>query len=480
VQEISGLAVHNPLTGLPTHALLVDRVAQATELSAADGLLSAVVVVAVDRIARIQQAGQAAYDDVVRSLADRLRTVTESGQFTHATRSRSLAYLDEGQLAVVLTGLRGEVDAVHLAQLIVTEVSGAFTADGTDVAVEVSAGVAVWGEEYSDATQLITAGVQAARGAQRSGGHRVELAATALHEQVVGRLRLESELRHAISAGELIVHYQPQITLSNGRVAGVEALVRWQHPLRGLVPPGEFIPLAEESGLIVPLGRFVLREACAQAAAWRRELPDAHDLVVSVNLAAAQLTDDDIAEQVQHILRDTGLEPGGLVLEITETTAMTDVDSVDQRLQELKAIGIGLTIDDFGTGYSSLQQLRRFPLDTLKVDRAFISDMTAEPTARTMVGATVGLGVALGLDVVAEGVETHEQRAALLELGCHLGQGFLWCGHCLRLPSPPGGHSVNLPWARTTCPDRGRPSSSRHEGGWTARAAVPHTGTRSR
>jgi PAS domain S-box-containing protein len=423
---IAGLASHNPLTGLPTHALLVDRVAQAAELSAADGSLSAVLVVTIDRLARIRQAGRAAYDDVVRATASRLKALVEHEQFALRARARSLAYLDDGQFAVVLTGLSREVDAVHLAELLVAQASGTVAAGGTDVTVGLSAGVVVWAGQALDAPQLVAAGVQAARAAEGAGGGRVELAVTGLQEQVSGRLQLESELRHAISAGELTVHYQPQLSLRSGRVTGVEALVRWQHPVRGLVPPDEFIPLAEDSGLIVPLGQYVLREACARTAAWRRELPDAHDLVVSVNLAAEQLTDLDFTAQVQHVLRETGLPPSGLVLEITETTAMTDADSVDRRLHELGTLGVGLAIDDFGTGYSSLQQLRRFPLDSLKVDRAFVQHMTAEPTARTIVEASGGLGIALGLDVVAEGVETEQQHAALVALGCHTGQGFLW------------------------------------------------------
>jgi PAS domain S-box-containing protein len=422
---VAGLASHNPLTGLPTHALLVDRVVQAAELSAADDSLSAVLVLTIDRLARVRQAGRAAYDDVVRATASRLKTLVEHEQFALRTRTRSLAYLDDGQFAFVLTGLSREVDAVHLAELLVAHASGTVAADGTDVTVGLSAG-AVWGDQEVDAPQLIAAGVQAARAAEGVGGGGVELAATALQEQVSGRLQLESELRHAISAGELTVHYQPQLSLRSGRVSGMEALVRWQHPVRGLVPPDEFIPLAEDSGLIVPLGQYVLREACAQTAAWRRELPDAHNLVVSVNLAAEQLTDFNFTDQVQQILREAGLPPPALVLEITETTAMTDADSVDRRLHELETLGVGLAIDDFGTGYSSLQQLRRFPLNSLKVDRAFVQHMAAEPTARTIVEASVGLGIALGLDVLAEGVETEQQHADLLALGCHTGQGFLW------------------------------------------------------
>jgi EAL domain-containing protein (putative c-di-GMP-specific phosphodiesterase class I) len=287
--------------------------------------------------------------------------------------------------------------------------------------------------------------VQAARAAEGAGGGRVELAVTGLQEQVSGRLQLESELRHAISAGELTVHYQPQLSLRSGRVTGVEALVRWQYPVRGLVPPDEFIPLAEDSGLIVPLGQYVLREACARTAAWRRELPDAHDLVVSVNLAAEQLTDLDFTAQVQHVLRETGLPPSGLVLEITETTAMTDADSVDRRLHELGTLGVGLAIDDFGTGYSSLQQLRRFPLDSLKVDRAFVQHMTAEPTARTIVKPAAAWASRSGWTSSPKAWRPSSSTPLLSRWAATPDKGS--CGHarCPRPPSPRGGTHASSP-----------------------------------
>jgi PAS domain S-box-containing protein len=426
LHDIEGLAGHHALTGLPMHSVLVDRLRQAAVLSAAQGLLSGVLVVAVDRLERVREAGRGAYDEVMRTTADRLRWLGDQEQVSVRTQGVSLSYLGDGQFAVVLTGLRREVDALRFAELVVSAASGPVVVDDTDVAVEVSTGVAVSADEIVDAPRLIAASAQAARAAARAGGQRIEPATTELQEQVVGRLRLESELRQAISTGQLAVHYQPQIALADGRVTGVEALVRWQHPERGLVPPGEFVPLAEDSGLIVPLGRYVLREACWQVAQWQRTLPGADDLVVSVNVAAEQLDDRDIAEQVRHVLKESGLEPSALLLEITETAAMTDADSIGERLHELKSLGVQLAIDDFGTGYSSLLQLRRFPLDSLKVDRGFVSEMTVVPAARAIVDAEPDAGVALGLQVVAEGVESEEQSEALLTLDCALGQGFLW------------------------------------------------------
>lgn len=426
MQEISGLAAHSPLTGLPTHALLVDRVRQAAGLSASEGLLGGLLVVAVDRVQRLREAGREAYDEVVRATADRLRGLVESTASEFKLLAASLGYLDDGEFAIVVTGLRRQVDAVRLAEGLAGGTAQTVRVGDTEITIEVSVGVSVWEEADPDATRLLAATVQAARAAGHAGGRRVELAVTHLQQQLLGGLQLESDLRRAISGGELTVHFQPQVELASGRVIGAEALVRWQHPERGLVPPGDFLPLAEASGLVVPLGWHVLRVACLQAAAWRAEREGAEDFVVSVNVAADQLNDPDAVAHVCQVLEETGLRPEALLLEMTETTAMSDAEAVGHRLHELNELGVGLAIDDFGTGYSSLQQLRRFPLDQLKIDRGFVANMSTESTAATIVDATVRLGLALGLSLVAEGVETEQEAKALLELGCEVGQGFLW------------------------------------------------------
>ena len=426
LQEIGGLASHNPLTGLPTHDLLVDRVRQAVSVAATQGLSSAVLVVALDRIERVREAGRRAYDDVVIETANRLRSLLEHRLVAARTLGASLAYLEGGEFAVVLPALREPDDAVRVAELFVDEIGRPAVADGIEIPLDVSVGVFVSADPSVNAAARVSASVQAARAGSRLGGRRVEVADPVVHGRLLGRLGLEAELRRAISSGELVVHYQPQVELATGRLLGAEALVRWQHPQRGLVPPSEFIPLAEESGLVVPLGLVVLREACRQAATWRRELAGAQHFLVSVNIAAEQLEQADVVRTVQQTLRETGLDPRGLVLEVTETTSMADADRVRGRLEALRALGVRVAIDDFGTGYSSLTHLHQFPVDILKIDRAFVSAMTDEVAAHTIVDASVRLGQALGFEVVAEGVETQEQMESLVALGCDVAQGYFW------------------------------------------------------
>jgi EAL domain-containing protein (putative c-di-GMP-specific phosphodiesterase class I) len=247
---------------------------------------------------------------------------------------------------------------------------------------------------------------------------------------IIGQLRLKAELARALEAEEFTVHYQPTVELATGRLAGVEALVRWQHPERGLVPPAEFIPIAEQTGLIVPLGRFVLREACAQAAAWARGCgagaAGAVPVGVSVNLSARQLDDPHLVADVRDALDAAGLPAPCLTLEITESALTHDAALAQARLEALGALGVRLAVDDFGTGYASLNHLQRFPIDVLKVDRSFVDRVARQEQDAALVRAVIALGQALRLRVVAEGIEQPDQRAALSALGCRYGQGYLY------------------------------------------------------
>jgi EAL domain-containing protein (putative c-di-GMP-specific phosphodiesterase class I) len=253
------------------------------------------------------------------------------------------------------------------------------------------------------------------------GGYRVF--EPAMHERVVERLELQTELQRALEENQLAVHYQPVVRLNESADYGVEALLRWVHPTRGTIPPLQFIPFAEETGLIIPIGRWVLQEACRQGALLHEEFPRTPPLTISVNLSVKQLQSESIMEDVRQALESSGLEPSRLVLEITETVMMADADLAVRRLEELKALGVLLAMDDFGTGYSSLSYLSRFPIDILKMDRSFLS---AEHADSGLAAAIIGLGNSLNLDVVAEGIELPEQMAALRNLGCELGQGFLF------------------------------------------------------
>ncbi|HWI60235.1 MAG TPA: EAL domain-containing protein, partial [Symbiobacteriaceae bacterium] len=242
------------------------------------------------------------------------------------------------------------------------------------------------------------------------------------------RLELEADLRGALEQSQFLLHYQPVVQLSSGEIAGVEALVRWRHPSRGVVPPAEFIPLAEDTGLIVPLGRWVLREACHQVAAWQEELPRTAPLLLSVNLSAKQLlTGDELVTDVKAILQESGLAPGSLTLEITETVLMRGTSDIVETLNGLKQLGVRLAIDDFGTGYSSLGYLRGFPVDMVKIDRTFVDVAGRGFRETALVRGIIDLSRALGLTTVAEGIERVDQADELQSLGCPLGQGFYFC-----------------------------------------------------
>jgi EAL domain-containing protein (putative c-di-GMP-specific phosphodiesterase class I) len=246
-----------------------------------------------------------------------------------------------------------------------------------------------------------------------------------MHEGVLARLELRADLQRALASDQLELHYQPVVRLGDGRPSGVEALLRWRHPERGLVPPGEFIPFAEEMGLIVPIGRWVLREGCRQAVRMQKLLPSDPPLTMAVNLSVKQLQHSDIVGDVREALADSGLEPGRLTLEITETVMMTDTELVVARLKELKELGVRLAMDDFGTGYSSLSYLSKFPVDILKMDRSFLREDAPAETAG-LATAVVSLGDTLDLEVVAEGIELPEQWSTLRDLGCDLGQGYFF------------------------------------------------------
>jgi EAL domain-containing protein (putative c-di-GMP-specific phosphodiesterase class I) len=253
------------------------------------------------------------------------------------------------------------------------------------------------------------------------GGHRVF--EPAMHEGVLARLELRSDLQRALGGGELELYYQPVVRLADGTVAGLEALLRWRHPERGLVAPDEFVPLAEEMGLIVPIGRWVLREGCRQAAHFRAAAPLLPPLSMAINLSVQQIQHSDIVADVKDALRESGLDPSALTLEVTETVMMTDTDLVVERLEAVKRLGVRLAMDDFGTGYSSLSYLSRLPVDILKMDRSFLQG-GARPSTSGLATAVLALGETLALDVVAEGIEHAEQCETLRALGCTLGQGF--------------------------------------------------------
>jgi diguanylate cyclase (GGDEF)-like protein len=426
LEDLRMLMDHDAVTGLPGHGILVDRLDGAAELAAERGAKTAVVVAVVDRFHRLRKSLPASeVDHVLSTVASRLRTALDSPEIEQRALAASAAYLGEGEFAVVLPEVADETDAVVVAQQLVERLAGTVLAGDVDVALTVTAAIGMCDDE-PDPPTLVGTVAASARAASRAGGGRVAASDGGRHEHVLDVLRREAQLRAALDHDELVVHYQPQLTIREERPVAVEALVRWEHPARGLLGAGEVVPVAVECGLIAQVGWHVLETACADGARWHRELSGGAPPVLSVNLAAEQLTDPDAAERIADILERTGFDPTALVLEITEGSVMDDAGLARERLSRIKALGCRIAIDDFGTGYSSLLQLRSFPVDVLKIDRSFVAGMLEEPADAAIVTTVIRLARALGLEVVAEGVENVDQIVQLRVLGCDLGQGFHW------------------------------------------------------
>ena len=317
-------------------------------------------------------------------------------------------------------------DAADAAERILASLAAPLRLEGKELFVRCSIGISIAdGDAATGADELIRNADAAMYIAKRDGKGGYRLFEPAMHEGVLERLELRADLQRAMTSGQLELYYQPLVHLSDGGASGVEALLRWHHPERGILGPDTFIPLAEETGLIVPIGRWVLREACRQARQMQTLLPAEPPLAMSVNLSVKQLQHSDIATDVRDALAESGLAASSLTLEITETVMMTDTDLAVQRLIDLKELGVRLAMDDFGTGYSSLSYLSRFPVDILKMDRSFLRD-GASPQTSALAAAVIALGETLELEVVAEGIEYPEQWRGLRELGCGSGQGFLF------------------------------------------------------
>jgi EAL domain-containing protein (putative c-di-GMP-specific phosphodiesterase class I) len=294
------------------------------------------------------------------------------------------------------------------------------------VFITVSIGVAMGAIGYLRPEDILRDADTAMYRAKQLGKARYEVFDQAMHTRAIDRLGLERDLRRAIERQELFLQYQPIISLSNGSLRGFEALIRWQHPQRGIIAPVDFIPMAEETGIIIQIGKWVLNEACGQMSRWQKLSPEDEPLQISVNLSCKQFLQPDLLEQIQAVLRETGLDPRSLKLEITETVVMENIETATRTLERLRADGIELSIDDFGTGYSSLSYLQRFPVSTLKIDRSFISRITESAGTAEIVRTIMHLGQNLGMNVVAEGVETEQQSVQLKALGCEFGQGYYY------------------------------------------------------
>jgi diguanylate cyclase len=411
--QLEHLAFHDSLTDLANRALFNDRVRHALARARRDGGSLAVLFVDLDDFKVVNDSlGHGAGDRLLREVGARLRGCLRE----HDTVGR----LGGDEFAILAEDTDLET-ARMLAQRVLTALGAPFPLVGGQVTIRASIGIAFDDRLALDEAQLLRNADIAMYVAKSRGKGIYEVFQSSMLRSVRDRHDVHAALEGAIERRELVVHYQPIVDLHSGRVAGAEALVRWPRPDRGLVPPAEFIPLAEETGLVVELDRFVLRQACRQMAGW---IADAGPLLLHVNLSAHHLLRSDLAASVAAALGDSGLPPECLALEITESVLMHDLEVAIVRLHELKALGVHLAIDDFGTGYSSLAYLRRFPIDALKIDKAFVDGVAGGPEESAVARAIVALAGTLHLDTVAEGVEHPEQATALAELGCHLAQGF--------------------------------------------------------
>jgi predicted signal transduction protein with EAL and GGDEF domain len=327
------------------------------------------------------------------------------------------------EFAVLLENVGSSSDTATVAERILTQFGSHFEIRGRIIFATVSIGVAMGGSAATS-SDLVRNADTAMYYAKARGKARFEMFDEGMRGRAVARMELESDLRKSIDEEHFLVYYQPEVSLATGKVVGYEALVRWNHPQRGMVMPDEFLPLAEETGLIVPLGRQVLKEACRQMAEWHRMFPREPNLTISVNASSRELADPDLVANVARTLEETGLDPGSLRIEVTESSITDNQEQISSALGGLQGLGVHLEIDDFGTGYSSLSRLHEYPFSTVKIDRSFVKDLETDPESLQLVETILRLADGLGLSVVAEGIETPEQFAKLAALGCGYGQGY--------------------------------------------------------
>src|SRR5262245_39411966 len=413
-------ASHDRLTGLPNEALFLDRLALALVRSARRPAQSiAVLYLDLDRFHTVNDSlGVEAGDELLVEIARRLTELLRLGD--------TLARLGGDKFALLLDGVRGAQDAVDFAQEVARTLKRPLTLGGHEVFAQGSIGIALSRSAADRPEDLLRDAITAMHRAKRDGSTVCEVFDPEMNQQAKQRLRLEADLHHALARRELVLHYQPIVSLSDGRLSAFEALVRWQHPERGLVRPDLFIPIAEETGLIVPLGGWVLEEACRTMQGLHQSFPQSEHVSIAVNLSGRQFEDGELLGSIARALERSALSPNRLELEMTESVVMARSHENAERLRSLRQLGIRLLIDDFGTGYSSLSSLRSFPLDSLKIDRTFVSRMEFDEEKREIVRTILALARTLEMEVVAEGIETAEQLAMLKELGCEYGQGFFF------------------------------------------------------
>jgi diguanylate cyclase (GGDEF)-like protein len=415
--EIEHLAYHDALTGLPNRPLFIDRLIVSVAQASRSGQLLAVLFLDLDRFKDINDSlGHSTGDQLLKAVAERIRRCVREGD--------TVARFGGDEFTLLVPRVENIEDAAKIAQKIIETLKIPFEINERELFVTTSIGISIYPTDGLDAETLVRSADMAMYRAKDSGRDNYQLYAPAMNALALQRLALENMLRKALTHKELVLHYQPLVDVRTRAVIGMEALVRWEQPDLGMLLPAHFISVAELSGLIIPMGQWVLDAACRQLRTWQRKLH--RNLYVSVNLSARQFQQPDLVEQVQAAVRENGIDPASLELEITESNAMANAENSIHTLRELKALGVRIAMDDFGTGYSSLNYLKRFPIDTLKLDQSFVRDINIEPSDAAIVSAAIAMAHSLKLDVVAEGVETEEQLAFLQKQGCDIIQGYFF------------------------------------------------------
>ena len=412
------LATHDLLTGLPNRQRFNDRMAESLRDSKCGGRAVAVAVLDIDRFSAINHSlGRGIGDWMLTELSRRIRAVIPNAD--------TLARLGGDEFAILIDNVAGRAQAQSVTAAVLSSFEPPFLVNGIEVRVRPSIGASVWPDDGHRGDDLLAHAEAAMTVAKERGGGEVLFFQPGMTDSMHERLALENDLRRALSAGEFEIYYQPEICTRTDRIASAEALLRWRHPTKGIIGPSSFISLAEETGLMIPLGEWVLREVCRQARAWQIELGSSVPL--AVNLSATQFRHQNLLQVIRSALDDSGLPASALEIELTESALMPNAEEATAVLKQLRKLGVCVAIDDFGTGYSSLSYLRRFPINKLKIDRCFIRDLTTSATDESIVRAIVSLARSVGLQVVAEGIETAEQREFVTALGCDQWQGYLCC-----------------------------------------------------
>jgi diguanylate cyclase (GGDEF)-like protein/PAS domain S-box-containing protein len=425
--DITARKEADPLTGLPNRVLVLDRITRAMERGRRPGGHAFVLLcLDLDRFKVVNESlGHAAGDRLLVEVAHRLERELRSADVTRLGSYCSLARLGGDEFAILVEDLQDREDAVRIADQIRAALRDPFSVQGRELVVTASVGLAFCDAGEQSPEELLANAGMAMSAAKKGGGDLREVFDAGMRSSALDRLRLEEDLRRAMESDELAVHYQPIVDLNLGQISGFEALIRWEHPRDGTLQPEQFLPLAEETGLIIPISLWVLREACRQLARWRREFASLK-LTMGVNVSAKHFADGQLADTIRECLVDCDLPGESLHVEIVEQTILDCSSEVIARAEELRDLGLSISLDDFGTGYSSLSYLHRFPFDALKIDRGFVSTLEASGENEEIIRSILALGHDMNLQVVAEGIETPTQVARLRELGCKFGQGFLF------------------------------------------------------